>query len=191
MIKPISKLALKFGKTLIRLRKEDYAVAAVEFALILPVMLFAYLGISEVSRLIIMDRRLAVVAGSVGDLVARADGTILDTTLNDYFEAAEFTMAPYPATTLRQVVSSVYVDDNGVAEVQWSEGFNGGAAHADGAVIALPAQMANQSKEKYLIVGEATTVWTPIIDFVFQSGFTLDKTYYYRPRFDSQILLIN
>jgi len=191
MMKLVSKFALKIGTHLTQLRNEERGVAAVEFALILPVMLFAYLGISEVSRLIIMDRRLAVVAGSVGDLVARADGTILDTTLEDYFEAAEFTMAPYPAATLRQVVSSVYVDDNGIAEVQWSEGHNGGITHADGAIIPLPTQMANQSKEKYLIVGEATTVWTPIIDFVFQSGFTLEKTYYYRPRFDSQILLIN
>ncbi len=169
---------------------DSRAVAAVEFALILPVLLFVYIGVAETSRLTIMDRRLSVVAGSVGDLVARADGSVARSTVDDYFAAAEFTMAPYPSGDLKQVVSSVEVDNNGIATIEWSRGYNGGIAHAIGSTIALPPNMAEQSKDKFLIIGEATTLWTPIVDFVFQTGFTLNKTYYYRPRFDAGISLI-
>ncbi len=101
---------IKIARFLKRFKRETAAVAAVEFALILPALLFTYIGTAEVSRLIIMDRRLAVVAGSVADLVARADGSLPNATLQDYFEAAQFTMEPYPAATLQQVVTSVYVD---------------------------------------------------------------------------------
>jgi len=189
MMTLLTRCAFHIWTLLTRLRRETYAVAAVEFALILPVMLFAYIGTAEVSRLIIMDRRLAVVAGAVGDLVARANGSISSSVVTDYFEAAEFTMAPYPAATLQQVVTSVYVDDAGKAKVRWSRGYNGGSAYAKNSFVTLPPEMANQSKEKYLIIGEATTQWTPIVDFVFRSGFTLEKTYYYRPRFDVEVTL--
>lgn len=176
-------------KQLKRFRRETAAVAAVEFALILPALLFTYIGTAEVSRLIIMDRRLAVVAGSVADLVARADGSLPNATLQDYFQAAQFTMEPYPSATLQQVVTSVYVDKKGKAKVRWSEGFNGGSAHPKNSTFSVPKEINNQSKKKYLIVGEATVQWTPIVDFMFKSGFTLSRTYYFRPRFDAEITI--
>lgn len=185
MVGIIRKIAQIVG----RFKRETRAVAAVEFALILPALLFTYIGTAEVSRAIIMDRRLAVVAGSVADLVARADGSITHATLNDYFKAAEFTMKPYPSGSLKQVVTSVYVDKKGKAKVRWSKGYNGGSTHKKNSTFTLPKEMQEQSKKKYLIVGEATVQWTPIVDFIFKSGITLNRTYYFRPRFDAEISL--
>ena len=67
---------LTISKLLQRFVKEERAIAAVEFALILPLMLLMYLGTAEGSRLFIMDRKVAVVAGSIGDLVARMEDEI-------------------------------------------------------------------------------------------------------------------
>lgn len=187
MISAFKRFVQSLLKTLVRFGPDAAAVAAVEFALILPVLLFAYIGTAEVSRLIIMDRRLAVVAGAVGDLVARANGSLPNSVLQDYFDAADFTMAPYPSDTLKQVVTGVNVDDKGKAKVKWSKGYNGGSAYAKNSFVTLPPEMAEQSKDKFLVIGEATTQWKPIVDFIFQSGFTLEKTYYYRPRFDAEI----
>ena len=53
-----------------RLTLAEKGAAAVEFALILPVMLVVYLGTLEASTLITMDRKVQSVAGAVGDLVA-------------------------------------------------------------------------------------------------------------------------
>lgn len=178
-----------FKKALALFARDEHAVAAVEFALILPVLLFTYIGTAEVSTLITMDRKVAVVAGTVGDLVARADGTLQNSILQDYFEAAEFTMRPYPSGSLKQVVTGVYVDEDGKATVRWSEGFNGGVEHARNSVIVIPAQMAALSKESHLIVGEASNVWQPALDYIFTSGVVLQKTYYYRPRFDAEITI--
>src|SRR5215217_2949563 len=98
----------------------DDGVAAVEFALILPIMLLVYVGSVEASALITMDRRVQSVAGAVGDLVARSDGSIPAATLTDYFRAAGAIMTPYPPAALRQVVTQVNVAANGTTTVAWS-----------------------------------------------------------------------
>ncbi|OYX04897.1 MAG: hypothetical protein B7Z15_17290 [Rhizobiales bacterium 32-66-8] len=80
-----------------RLRAAEAGVAAVEFALILPIMLLVYIGTVEASVLISMDRKIQSVSGAVGDLVARSRGEITSTLLNDYVKVAGGIMTPYPA----------------------------------------------------------------------------------------------
>ena len=169
--------------------KEDRAIAAVEFALILPVMLLMYIGTAEGSRLFIMDRKVAVVAGSIGDLVARMQDDISVATLNDFFQAAEYTMLPYPSDDLEQTVTSVFVENDGTGTVRWSRGFNGGSTYSNGSSVNLPSEMAARFQGKYLIIGEAEITWMPIVEFIYQSGFDIQKTYYFRPRFDTEITL--
>ena len=59
-----------------RLASDERGVAAVEFALILPFLLLLFLGTIEASSLITVDRRVNVISGTVGDLVARTDPTV-------------------------------------------------------------------------------------------------------------------
>ena len=176
-------------KLLHRFLGEERAVAAVEFALILPLMLLMYIGTAEGSRLFIMDRKVAVVAGSIGDLVARMEDQISVATLNDFFQAAEFSMLPYPSNDLEQSVTSVFVENDGTGTVQWSRGFNGGSTYANGSSVSLPSELSARFQGKYLIIGEALITWMPIVNFIYQSGFDIQKTYYFRPRFDTQITL--
>ena len=93
-------------------------------------------------------------------------------------------MLPYPSDDLEQTVTSIYVENNGKGTVQWSRGFNGGATYANGSSLDLPSEMSARFRRKYLIIGEAKITWMPIVDFIYQSGFDIEKTYYFRPRFD-------
>ena len=104
-------------------RKAREGVAAVEFALILPFMLLLYVGSIELSDLINVDRRVTVIAGTVGDLVARNDGGITPGRRStDYFNAAEGIITPYQTTGLKQVVTCVEDQlDGTTATVQWSK----------------------------------------------------------------------
>ena len=54
-----------------RLLRNERGIAAVEFALILPIMLVLWLGGVEVTGALSVDRRLNNLASSIGDLVAR------------------------------------------------------------------------------------------------------------------------
>ena len=167
----------------------ERGVAAVEFALILPFLLTLYLGSVEVGSAIAVDKRVANVAGALGDLVARQEDSITTSTLTDYFEAAQLTMAPYSGSSLKQVVSSVYVSSTGVVTVIWSRGHNGGTAHSVGATYPLAQEMIDISLNSYVIVAEAQTTYRPLAGYVFPNPFTLYHEYYYAPRFGSQITL--
>jgi Flp pilus assembly protein TadG len=71
-----------------RFRLAQAGAAAVEFALILPVMLLVYVGCNEASTLIILDRKVQTVSGTVGDLVAQSNKSITTMDITDYFRAA-------------------------------------------------------------------------------------------------------
>jgi Flp pilus assembly protein TadG len=55
-----------------RLLRDKRGISAVEFAMLLPLMVTLYLGGVEVSQAVAVDRKVTLVARSLGDLVAQA-----------------------------------------------------------------------------------------------------------------------
>ncbi|MBU1306325.1 MAG: pilus assembly protein [Alphaproteobacteria bacterium] len=167
-------------------------VAAVEFALILPIMLLLYIGMVEGSTLIAMDRKVQTVSGAVGDLVARSDGTISGGTLDDYVKIASGIMTPYSSSGLIQNVSQVKVANDGKATVDWSVRYVGSSRQsagqrAVGSVYNLPSEIVSISKGHYVIVTEAAVSYTPLYGIVFDKAVNLYRENFFLPRFGAQI----
>jgi len=81
-------------------------MSAVEFALILPLMLMLYVGGIELSQAISADRKTALISRAVADLVAQVP-TVTDTDMGNIFDAATEVAMPFPAsTTVNGVTSS-------------------------------------------------------------------------------------
>ena len=176
-----------------RLRLSEAGTAAVEFALVLPIMLVLYIGFVEVSALISVDRKLQSAAGALGDLVARSDTTISAATLTDYFKAAGGIMTPNPVDDLRQVVTQVEVLADGTTKVRWSRQYLNGAygtgPHAVNSSFALPTAMVNIAKGKYVIVAEGSYQFPPLYGFAFKQTINLYRENYFMPRFGGSITL--
>ncbi len=182
----------RIGRALHRFRMAERGVAAVEFALILPFLLTLYIGSVEVSSAITVDKRISTVAGALGDLVARTDGQLTNSALNDYFIAAKATMAPYPSTGVRQIVSCVQVKTDGSTNVVWSRSTDATMAHTVGqpypnikstdAIVAV-------AKGQFVIVSEASYTYTPLFGYVFPSDFNLYHEYFHLPRNGGQITI--
>lgn len=178
-----------------RLALVEEATAAVEFALILPIMLLVYIGSVEASVAITTDRKVQSVAGALGDLVARSDTTISTATLEDYFQAAEGIMTPYPTEDLLQTVTQVQVLSNGTASVVWSwqyeNGIMGPGAHEAGSAFSLPAPMTqiaqDNSKTTYVIVSEGSYAHMPLFGFIFNQPINLYRENFLMPRFGGNI----
>lgn len=181
-----------FTHMLARLRRSDAGVAAVEFALILPVMLAIYIGSIEASSLITMDRKIQSVAGAIGDLVARSDERIAAATLEDYFLAASGIMTPFSSQPVLQVVTSVTVSPSGEATVGWSYQYQNGAysdssPYADGDEYPLPAEMIAISLGRTVIAAEASYSYTPLYGIFFNQPVNLYRSSFYMPRFGGTI----
>lgn len=178
-----------------RLPWAEEGVAAVEFALILPIMLLIYIGSVEGSALISMDRRVQSVTGTLGDLVARADSSITRATLDDYFRAAGAIMTPFPATDLKQVLTQVRVS-GGSATVVWSqrhehteEGYVMSQGHANNASFDLPDEMIAIADNNYVIISEVSYSYLPLYGIIFDKPVQLSRENFFMPRFREEIVL--
>src|SRR5487761_1233206 len=95
------------------MRADKRGVAAVEFALILPLMLFIYLGASEVTQGLMASRKATLVARTLADLVSQQQSgvNLADTDLQEVFGAAATIMSPFAVTgtpaPLQATISSI------------------------------------------------------------------------------------
>jgi Flp pilus assembly protein TadG len=157
--------------------------SAVEFALLLPLMLTLYLGGAEVSDAVSVDRKVTLTARSVADLVARTTN-VTDAQMQDILNAASAVTAPYPASKMKVTVSSVYIDNNGVAKVDWSDARNA-TKHSKGDPASVPSALL--IKNSYLIWSEVQYSYTPTIGYVLTGTLNLADQKFMRPRLSDSV----
>lgn len=177
-----------------RLALVEEGAAVVEFALILPIMLFVYIGSVEAGAAIAMDRRVQSAAGALGDLVARSDTTIATASLDDYFKAAAGIMTPYAAEKLKQVVTQVQVYNDGTTRVDWSMQYvdgdlSEGTDHPEDSSFDLPQAMRNIARGSYVIVSEGFYEHTPLTSIIFHQPINLYRENFLMPRFGGSITI--
>lgn len=174
-------------------RAAQQGVAAVEFALVVPLMLAVYVGSAEAGTLLTTDRKVQSVAGAIGDLVARSNENISTAQLRDYFRAATAIMTPYDTAGLTQIVTAVSVSSDGEAKVLWSVEYEGGRYIATGSTFPksttynLPQEMIDISKGKTVIAAEARYTYNPIIGMFFDHAIDLKRSNFFLPRFGGSI----
>jgi Flp pilus assembly protein TadG len=153
-------------------------VSALEFALILPIMVVLYLGSVEIGSALTINRKVTHLTSSVADLVTQAK-TLSDTDIDNIFDAAAAIIAPYNAGLLQIKVSEIYVDDDGVAKVKWSDARNA-TADAFNTIVTLPTAV--NVDDTYIVKAEIHYPYTPAIGYVITGTFDLGDTFYLRPR---------
>jgi Flp pilus assembly protein TadG len=163
--------------------RDERGIAAVEFAMLLPLMLTLYLGGVEVSQAVAIDRKVSLVARAVGDLVSQGT-TITDTEMTNILNAATAVNSPFPVANLKVTVSSIKIDANKKATVQWSDGLNTTARPVD-QTVTLPAGVliANTT----LIWAEAAYNYKPVIGYVITGSMNLTDQIYLRPRLQDTV----
>lgn len=175
--------------------RRETGVAAVEFALVVPLMLSVYLGCTEAAALLTADRKVQSVAGAIGDLVARSNKTIAQDQLQDYFSAATSIMTPYGTSGLVQTVTAVSVSNAGEATVLWSVRYEDGdlltsvPEHPRGSTYALSAEMKAIATGQTVIAAEARYGYRPLLGLVFKESLDLNRSALFMPRFGGTISL--
>jgi Flp pilus assembly protein TadG len=166
-----------------RLGRDRRGAAALEFALLLPILLLLYFGVAEVTQAVLTERRASHAASTIGDLVAQSS-TITQAQVGDVFTIGKAIVYPYPTGPLKMRITSIVADAQGVTTVAWSQG-DGIAALAKGSPVAVPANViaANQS----VIKAEVKYTYTPAVGYVLKSSMPFNSTYYLRPRLSDQV----
>jgi Flp pilus assembly protein TadG len=169
-----------------RLLKSTRGAAAIEFALILPILVVTALGTVEIGRFIQLYMKVQNVAGNVGDIMSRPE-EVSAADLSSLFSASPVLMNPFEAgPRLRIIVSGVVVPAaDQPPEVAWQSA-GGGSLTVTSSVGSVGAT-ANVPDGLVTFGGEALIVAETVYDYdPWLLGLVpaqiVRETAYFRPR---------
>lgn len=161
-----------------RFVRDRRGVSAVEFALIAPLMIAFYFGLTEFCQGYMAQKRMGHSAAAVADLVAQTD-VVTTNELDDIVAIGGLIMKPFPTTGLTVRVSSVTRDANGVAKVDWSRG-SGIAALGKTTVVTVPTDMIGNGES--VVMAETTYAYASPIGYLLPDVTNFHSKFYSRPR---------
>jgi Flp pilus assembly protein TadG len=167
-------------------RSDTSGIAAIEFAMIFPMMLVMFFGMIDVSTGFAIDRKVTMISQSLSDLASRY--TLLqETDVTNFFTIGDAMITPYDKTILLATVSQIYLDPTTkTGKVVWSRG---DAKMTKSTVVSVPTDLIAKdstgawSANQYLILGQVTYLYKPTIGWVVpKAGINLTESSFTRPR---------
>jgi Flp pilus assembly protein TadG len=194
MMFPMQKMSLRVRGLL----DDRSGLAAVEFAMIFPIMVVMFFGVVELSAAISADRKATLVARTLSDLTSQM-ASVANADLTNFGQAAKAIMTPYPPSPLISSITQVYVDKTtAVARVQWSRGLTidtsgkveiaPTAPHNPGDVVVLPPDLV-KAKGTYVIWSKVAYTYTPAVGYMLaKTGITFEDAAFTRPRSEACVI---
>jgi len=180
-----------------RFRKGEKGLAAVEFALILPVLITMLFGMGELSLAVFCRTDISQIASTVADLVAQ-ESTVASTDLSNVYNAANSILYPYypnlsaskPTIRITSVNFDTSTNSTTVGKVAWtcSQSGNGTLSPASRAVNSTVtfSQPLLSSGGSVLMVEVAYSYASPTTQVV-AGSYNMTDQFYTKPRRVGQI----
>lgn len=177
--------ARRTGRSRTGILRHESGIAAVEFALILPIMVVLWIGGVEVTEALSVDRRLNNLASSIGDLVARSR-TITYNQVTDIFDIAPAAMYPYDQPAAGNVamrLTAVKISSSGSATVAWSRAKGSVTAYSDNAPMDSVVPSTLRVPSSQVIMAEVYFTYRPAVGYVVtRGGVPLEDRMFFVPR---------
>jgi Flp pilus assembly protein TadG len=163
-------------------------VAAIEFAIVFPMLLVLLLASIDAGRAIAISMKVRSAAFAL-DSIANQYTVIYDTDMQQILGATSVVLAPYPSGPVTVTVSQIKVASGGQATVGWSDTLNG-TARALGSTITIPPTLATTTVPNnacatypcYLVLGEVSYTYTPMFGHFITGPINLSDKLYVTPR---------
>ena len=162
-----------------RFAAASQGIAAVEFALILPVIVVILLATFDGGRAIAAYMKMRAATYALASITNQY-ATIQATDMTSILGATSVVMAPYTSSTPAVKISQVTISNAGVSTIQWSAA-QGTTARTVGSSISPPTAMVINGA--YLILAEVSYTYVPLFGyFGNSSGITFSDSLYVTPR---------
>jgi Flp pilus assembly protein TadG len=161
-----------------RFKAATKGLAALEFAILLPMMIFLLFGAVELIDVLGANTRAENTTASIADVISR-DTEVDDNEIEGIWRATEILMVPDDPTELNIRVTSITIENPTTARVVWSEG-HGMAARVADSTVTLPDDMMRPGTS--IIMAESAYTYESPIGFVIGAPMTLNHTAYRRSR---------
>ena len=185
----------------ISLRADSRGVAALEFALVAPLMIALLIGVSELTGYIRAQMKLNHAAGLLGKMIAQQTTAVTSGKtgiLGNLCYGAGLVMTPLATTSFSGAIASVSTTASGTGQVtkmDWeSDASCATAATAIGATAAANLATATGLVPDIgdsLIILKVGYTYTPVTQMFMAATTTLTQTIYVRPRANATITCSN
>jgi Flp pilus assembly protein TadG len=153
-------------------------LAAIEFALIAPVMATFFLGAIEITDAMACNTRIVGLAATASDLVSQ-ETQISNNDIANVYSALNSIVYPYPTTGIKIVITSLVDDGTGNGRVVWSDAQNT-APRAVNTIVVVPTGVIPTGGST--ILAEVSYPYSsPVSDFIVGT-LDMNSTFYERPR---------
>jgi Flp pilus assembly protein TadG len=174
----------------------ERAIAATEFALILPVALLLFSGAYVYGTINEINRKVTLTARDVTDLVTQYTA-IADADMTTVLNSSAQVMAPFSNTNLTLIVSEVTINAAGVGTIIWSVPLSGTSPYTANSTLpasSLPSNIsglpaATGQASVTVIWGHAAYPYTPTIGYMLTNTINLSDDIYLSPRMSSTIAI--
>ena len=174
--------------------RQDSGLAAVEFALILPILVILWFGGVELTQALSVDRRLNNLASSIGDLVARSK-IVTTADIDTIFDIAPGAMFPFCKTEtacnaagLGMRITAVNINAAGNATAAWSRG-QGKTAYTTGQSMNSVVPATLRVPDTSIIVSEVYYTYSPSVGYVLTGDVPLEDRMFFVPRLSDTVQL--
>jgi hypothetical protein len=170
---------------LFRFIRDNKAVAAIEFALIAPIMFMLFLGGFELTRYVLIYQKISKTTASMSDLISRSP-ELYEADIANSFNAVQHLLEPYYEDTKVKVIISSVMDNGAGNLINWQR-CGGGTLDVDselgqeGDYFALPAGFDLNLNEDS-IVAEVYFEYESIVGIDITGSGILRKVRYNKPR---------
>jgi Flp pilus assembly protein TadG len=169
-----------------RLARDRSGNALLEAALVFPILVSLFLGVSEFSEALTVSRRLDAAAYTAADLVARSQAVTI-TDLNGIKAMVDETIKPFSLGKLGVVITSVIADKDNVTTVAWSQALGVDvSAYGTGAAISLPAGLTLPKGS--IVFAEVKYQFKSTLSTLLVGSVPLKAQAYQVPRFSAQVV---
>jgi len=153
--------------------------SAVEFALLLPLLLVIYLGGTQTFQAVSTYRKVSDVTIELANVTAQYQ-TMSSTDFSNVFSAVSQIMAPYPSGNLSIVLSIINTDGNNNAKVYCSKAYQGATPLVAGSTFTPPTGL-TVANATY-ILAQTYYTYTPTIAYGAVGTTTMSDKIYMQPR---------
>jgi Flp pilus assembly protein TadG len=170
-------------RLLSRFRRAKDGLAAIEFGMLLPVMVTMFLGGVEVTDALACKQKVTGLASTAADMVAQAKA-MTTSDLSNVFAADTAIVYPYPEcssanTCLKITISSLVDNGAGGAKVAWSC-TRYGTARAVNSVVTVPTGVILSGGS--VILAEVSYPYKSKVSDFLVGTTTMTSNFYSRPR---------
>lgn len=191
MISAINNGLARIRNHVRRLAGDRKGAAAVEFALIAPLLITLYLGTQEISLALSINKKVGRTSSAVGDLVAQEDTDIAVADLKDIMKVGAATLQPYSITKPEVWVTGIQISAAGAPTVAWSQKLVNNTTYsvpyAAGSAVTIPVKL--KVNDSFLVKVETKLKYRPITSWSITSNkgsgyayIDMAEIYYLRPR---------